>query len=170
MNIRLAKPADIDTVEAIMDDARKYLGSQGLPQWQDGYGPNRAALDDDVKLGRGYVLEIDGAVHGYAAIQHGPDDSYEALANGSWNGPGGPYIVVHRVMIGQAKRGQRIGAAFMNMLAEEARRLGCKDIRIDTHPGNVIMKKVITDSGFVQCGDIMMNIPNGERVAYQRML
>ncbi|MCL2851889.1 MAG: GNAT family N-acetyltransferase [Defluviitaleaceae bacterium] len=170
INLRLATPDDIDTVEAIMDDACKYLGSQGLPQWQNGYGPNRASLDNDVRLGHGYVLEADGAVRGYASLEPGPEDDYEALQNGSWEGPGEKYAVIHRVMVDQAVRGRRIGITILKMLVDEAHRMGFNDIRIDTYPGNTIMKKTVSQAGFTQRGEIMLNIPDGERIAYQILL
>ena len=168
--VRKATSADTDKVEVIMNDARKYLGSQGLPQWQGPYGPNRKALEKDAQHGYGYVLEVDGAVHGYAAIEPGPDADYEALKNGSWEGLAQSYAVIHRVMIGEAMRGRRKGSEFLRLLVEEAIRLGYKDVRIDTHPANAIMKRVVAESGFIQRGDIMMNIPDGERVAFQMLI
>lgn len=170
INIRLATPADTDAVEAIMEDAIKFLGIQGLPQWQGGYGPDRQWLEDDARLGYGYVLEVDGEVHGYAAMEPGIDNDYEALKNGTWEGRGGGYIVIHRVMIGEDMRGRGMGSKFLRMLVDEARRLRYGDIRIDTHPGNVIMKKAIAEAGFVYRGDLILDIPHGERAAYQLLL
>ena len=170
INMRLATPADTDAVEEIMNNAVKYLGIQGLPQWQGGYGPNRARLEDDTRRGYGYVLEVDGSVHGYAAMEPGKDNNYEALKNGAWEGGFEAYIVIHRVMISEAVRGRGMGAKFLRMLVGEAQRLGYGDIRIDTHSGNVIMQKVIANVGFVYRGDIFMNIPHGERMAYQLLV
>jgi len=170
LKLRLAAPDDTDIAVNIIEDARKYLGSQGLPQWQDGHGPNRSVLEEDARRSLGYVLEEDGVIRGYAAMQAEVHEPYERLTNGTWEGNHDSYIVIHRVALDPAVRGRGLAVQLLTMLTQEALRLGYRDIRVDTHAGNVIMHKAITRAGFVQRGDIMMNIPNGERVAYQLLL
>ena len=170
ISLRQATPDDTDTVENIMEDARGYLKSQGLPQWQGVHGPNRAELERDAQLGYGYVLEIDGEVQGYSALEPGPDDAFKNLRDGVWEGTTEKYVIIHRVMIAKGSRGKKMGTALLNVMTDEARRLGYKDVRIDTHPGNAIMQRVITEAGFKKSGDIMMNMPHGERIAYQKLI
>ena len=47
--------------------------------------------------------------------------------------------------------------------------IGKKSLRIDTHEGNVVMRKMLEKHSFVHCGTIYLE--NGDaRVAYEKML
>jgi RimJ/RimL family protein N-acetyltransferase len=55
----------------------------------------------------------------------------------------------------------------MRGLIETAEGIGYRDIRIDTHPLNEIMQKVILRAGFIYRGMVEFAIPDGKRRAYQ---
>ena len=167
--IRVAAPDDLEHIVAIIESGRAYLKAQGLPQWQNGYGPNRTEAASDMERGRGYVLEIAGRAGGYASLIPGPEGS-PALFEGAWAGAGEHYTTIHRVALESAVRGAGLSAAFLEGLIQAAQALGYQDIRIDTHPENVIMQKVIIKTGFQYRGVMQLPIPEGERWAYQLLL
>jgi len=168
LNLRLATPADTSTAAKIVEDGRIYLASQGLPQWQDGYGPDCNVIESDAANSNGYILELDGKVCGYSALITDVNLAYDNL--GTWEGSSPHYISITRVALNPNVRGRGLCASLLSLLIDEARRLGCTDIRIDTHPGNVIMQKAIIRAGFTLRGNIKLDIPNGERIAYQLLI
>lgn len=166
-NIRKATNKDIQRIMEIISSAKEFLKEQGLPQWQDGNGPDEPAIAADIAKGEGYLLENNGCVAGYAALVGGIEESYKNIAGGAWEDKYGSYLTIHRVALDPIVRGQKLSAFLMSGLIEEAKQLGYHDIRIDTHPGNKIMQKVILNAGFVYIGMIELPFVNGERQAYQ---
>ena len=57
----------------------------------------------------------------------------------------------------------------MAYLAELAREQGKLSLRIDTHEGNLAMRKMLAKNGFVYCGVIYL-AGGDKRVAYERIL
>ena len=57
----------------------------------------------------------------------------------------------------------------MTYLAELARGKGKLSLRIDTHEGNLAMRKMLAKNGFVYCGVIYL-AGGDKRVAYERIL
>jgi GNAT superfamily N-acetyltransferase len=167
INFRLAKPADLDAIDEVFASGRAFLREAGLSQWQNGYGPTRFVAEKDIVNGEGYVLIIAENVHGYAALTKGIDECYTAITGGAWDSSHATYVSVHRVAIHHRQRGQGLAKHLMDGLKTTAVALGFKDVRIDTHSGNTIMKKVIENAGFVYRGMVCFPIPNGERMAYQ---
>ena len=66
-------------------------------------------------------------------------------------------------------RGRGIAGEIINYATATARSLGRKGLRIDTHRGNVVMRKMLEKQGFSHCGTIYLE--NGdERVAYEKII
>ena len=170
MFIRRAVDADLASILAIIRQAREYLAAQGLPQWQGGHGPDRAAVERDLADGEGYVLVTEGAICGYAALTSAPDENYAGITEGQWAEGEDRYASIHRVAIAPTLRGKGLSKQFLHDLVTAAGVLGYRDIRIDTHPQNQIMEKVIFHTGFAYKGMIRLPIPHGERRAYQLLL
>ena len=167
--VRVAVPGDLESIVAIIESGRQYLKTQGLPQWQNGYGPNREEAAKDIERGCGYVLEVAGRPCGYASLIPGPEGS-PPLAEGAWSRDGGHYTTIHRVALEASVRGSGLAATFLKGLIRAAHALGYQDIRIDTHPENVIMQKVTCKAGFTYRGVMQLRIPEGARWAYQLLL
>jgi len=167
MNIRTAKTNDIEKILSVLESGREFLQFQGLSQWQDGYGPSRW-VEEDIANERGYVLvSREDMICGYAALVEGVDECYENIKNGRWDNSHEKYISIHSMAIDADFRGKNLAGAFMRGLIETAEIMGYRDIRIDTHPLNEIMQKVILRAGFVYRGIVEFNIPDGKRKGYQ---
>ena len=174
MNIRKTTPTDIDAVMAIIEEARGTIAALGIDQWQNG-SPNRAMIEEDIALGQGYCVEAEGAVIGTFALLENGEPTYDPICDGEWQTPDhrkdgtAAYLAIHRVAISVACRGSGISTAIINHAADTARRLGRGSLRIDTHRGNVVMRRMLEKHGFVHCGTIYLQ--NGdERVAYEKVL
>lgn len=178
MHIRKTNAADLDAVMKIIEEARCTIAALGIDQWQNG-SPNRAMLAEDIALGQGRCVILDGAegdsiVGTFALIEAG-EPTYDVIEEGQWltsdrDGEGNwAYLAIHRVAISVANRGSGISTAILEYAAEVARGLGRRSLRIDTHRGNVVMRRMLEKHGFVHCGTI--HLQNGDpRVAYERLL
>jgi GNAT superfamily N-acetyltransferase len=175
MNIRTTTPKDIDAVMTVIEEARTTIAALGINQWQNG-SPNRVMITEDMALGQGRVVTDDeGAVIGTFALIYTGEPTYQTVYDGGWrtsdlDADGSiAYIAIHRVAVSVAHRGSGISTAIIAYAEEFARILGKSSLRIDTHEGNVIMRRMLEKHGFVACGTIFLQ--NGDpRVAYEKIL
>ena len=168
-SFRPARPDDLEQILNVIESGRLYLKAQGLAQWQDGNGPARTDIVSDIQSGYAYVLTLGGAVLGYACLIPGPDGSPEP-SEGGWDPRYDQYAAIHRVAIGEGGRGRGLSGRLLQEMLAAGWAQGYRDIRIDTHPGNVIMQRVISGVGFTHIGTLELPIPEGERLAYQILL
>jgi GNAT superfamily N-acetyltransferase len=166
INIRRAKANDIEKILAVLESGRVFLQSQGLSQWQGGHGPSQR-VEKEIANNWGYVFVLQEDICGYAALVEGVDECYTNIKEGCWDSSCEKYISIHGVAICDEFRGKGFAGLFMRQLIETVQGMGYCDIRIDTHPLNEIMQKVILRAGFVYRGMVEFNIPDGERRAYQ---
>ena len=175
MQIRTTTPRDLDAIMTIIEEARTTIAALGIDQWQNGT-PNRAMITEDMALGQGRVVTDDsGAVIGTFAILYTGEPTYETIYDGAWLAPdldrdgGIAYIAIHRVAISLSRRGSGVSTAIISYAEEFARILGKTSLRIDTHEGNVVMRRMLEKHGFVHCGTIYLK--NGDkRLAYEKVL
>ena len=169
MTIRLTKYADIDALLALFDEARTTIATLGIDQWQNGY-PSRTVVEEDVARGRSFcVTDGERLVATFVVLEDG-EPTYDRIFDGAWlTGSGRDYLAIHRVAIAVAMRGRGIAPMMLSAVADRARALGRRSLRIDTHRGNVVMRRLLEKNGFVYCGIIYLE--NGdERVAYEKII
>ncbi|MBQ7398059.1 MAG: GNAT family N-acetyltransferase [Clostridia bacterium] len=169
MIIRQANVNDIDALMALFAEARATIAALGIDQWQNGY-PSLAVVSEDVTLNRSYVVEIDGAVVGTFVLILDGEPTYDRIYDGQWGtGDTNCYVAIHRVAVSVARRGSGISTAIINYAAEVACSMGRASLRIDTHRGNAVMRRMLEKHGFAHCGSIYLE--NGDhRVAYEKIL
>lgn len=161
MTVRPATSADLAAMLAVYAAARAFMAAHGNPhQWGDDGYPARALLEEDIALGRSYVVQGEGgAVHGTFMFAPGPDPTYAVIEEGAWIDDG-PYGVIHRI----ASDGQ-VRGLLSTAVAFCAQRCPC--LRIDTHRDNAVMQRALAKCGFVRCG--VIRLENGDpRIAYHR--
>lgn len=170
--IRRATAEDLDAIMSIIEEARRTIAALGIDQWQSG-SPNRAMIQEDIALGRSYCAVEEGVVIGTFALIHDGEPTYDRIYNGAWLTPDEgdipAYLAIHRVAIAVSKRGSGVSSAMIAYAVDQALGLGRVSLRIDTHRGNVIMRRMLEKHGFVHCGVIYLQTGE-ERVAYERCL
>ena len=167
MIIRKTENHEIDSVMPIFDEARGTMAKLGIDQWQDGY-PTRDIIEN---LSRSYVVEIDGEICGTYVLQEGGDKNYDVIESGEWltGNDSRAYLAIHRVAIAVKTRGCGIAERIMSYAADFARERALTSLRIDTHEGNVVMRRMLEKNKFTYCGIIFLE--NGDaRVAYERKI
>ena len=167
MTIRLAEKRDIDRIMQIIGDARESIGRLGIDQWQYGY-PTRDIVKEDIMLERSFVvLENDEICATFALMFHG-EPTYKKIYCGAWLSDG-EYLALHRIAINSAFRGKGIAEKIVMFLCEYANENGYSSIRVDTHQGNLPMRRMLEKNGFEYCGTIRL-LDGQERVAYEKLV
>ncbi|MGI6013260.1 MAG: GNAT family N-acetyltransferase [Oscillospiraceae bacterium] len=159
MEIRVAERRDMIAILAIYEIARNYMRENGNPfQWGDSH-PSAEMVEEDIALGRSYVLiGNDGNVHGVFVFIIGEDPTYHTIYEGQWLNDD-TYGVIHRI----ASDGKQKGL-FANAIS--FCKENCRNVRIDTHADNRTMQHLIEKNGFQRCGVIYIE-DGSSRIAYQ---
>ena len=169
MEIRKTCGSDIDSLMEIFCEARRTIATLGIDQWQNGY-PSTSVVEEDVARGRSFCVEHEGRVCGtFVLVDREP--TYDVIQDGHWltGDDSRDYIAMHRVAVPVAMRGQGVPRLMIDFAAELARHSGKRSIRIDTHHGNVVMRRMLEKNGFSYCGVIYLE--NGDaRVAYEKII
>ncbi len=170
LEIRKNTAADFDSLIPIFDEARQTIAALGIDQWQNGY-PNRAVILSDVEKSQSYCVLVDGVICGTFALIEDGEPTYNKIFDGEWRTGDGrdQYFAIHRVAISVKCRGKGISTEMINYCVEKAKEANKSSLRIDTHRGNIVMRKMLEKHGFVHCGTIYLE-SGDERVAYERMI
>ena len=167
--IRKSRLADIPNIMEIFDEARASIKALDIDQWQNGY-PHSEVVAHDIDLGYSRAVELHGEIVATFAVIDDGEPTYDRIYNGDWlTGDSESYIAIHRVAILISCRGQGIAGKIIEYAADTARGLSKGSIRIDTHRGNVVMRKMLEKNGFSHCGTIYL-ADGDERVAYERLI
>ena len=167
MIIRLAEKKDIDQIMQIIADARESIGRLGIDQWQYGY-PTRDIVKEDIMLERSFVVVENGEICAtFALMLHG-EPTYKKIYCGAWIGEG-EYLALHRIAIKSANRGKGIAEGIIEFLSKYSNENGYSSVRVDTHEGNIPMRKMLEKNGFEYCGTIHL-LDGQERVAYEKLV
>ncbi len=167
--IRKAILNDLDALMPIFDEARGTIAALGIDQWQNGY-PSRDVIADDISLARSYVVERGEIVGTFVIVDDG-EPTYHKIDNGHWltGDENCRYIALHRVAVAVKHRGSGVPSEMMDFAAGYAKTHGCLSLRIDTHEGNVVMRRMLEKQGFRLCGVIYLQ-SGAARVAYEKVL
>ena len=165
MIIRFAEKKDIDRIMQIIADARESIGRLGIGQWQYGY-PTRDIVKEDIMLERSFVvIENDEICATFALMLHG-EPTYKKIYCGAWISDG-EYLALHRIAIESSYKGKGIAEQIVKFICNFADERGYSSVRVDTHQGNIPMRKMLEKNGFEYCGTIHL-LDGQERVAYER--
>lgn len=66
--LRKAEPSDLPDILAIIEDGRRTLQKSGIPQWQNGDGPNQEILAKDIDQQTCYILMVEDALAGVGVL------------------------------------------------------------------------------------------------------
>lgn len=164
--IRPSTKLDLDVIMCILGEARETMGRLGIDQWQYGY-PSRDIIKEDMGYGRSYVVEDEQGICAVFSLIEDGEPTYRKIYSGQWLCEDRPYLALHRIAIRVNKRGTGISGQIINYIADKARREKYATIRVDTHHGNIPMRKMLEKNGFLYTG--IVYLANGEeRVAYEK--
>lgn len=170
IKIKVATFNDLPVVMRIFDQAKRFLKENKIPQWQDGT-PNEETFSEDIKSQELFLLVNDSDILGIAALKLGPDPFYDEIREGEWLSDA-PYYVIHRFAMAQEARGKQLSETFIQKMLEIVKHQSIAHVRIDTHPRNMAMQRVIEKVGFQYCGivDVTLEQSDPTRKAYELKL
>lgn len=179
--VRVATPADYPAVIEVFHSAKDALKLIGIDQWQLGV-PSTQHFEADIAAHKGRVCEVDGNIAAYCALSDTPSTFYPQVAGPGWTYPEAPYIQVNRLAVHQNYARQGLAGKLLGFALAEAQRINHQQsletdnssliapwhVRLDTHPGNVRMHRLLENLGFTRVGTVNYPMP-GEttRVCYE---
>ncbi len=174
MEIRKTETSDLDRIMLLFDMARATMKALGIDQWQDGY-PYRENIEEDINNGESYVVTDGGEIVATFMLMKRNEPTYDIVYDGKWLDDGEKYATVHRITVAPdmreraaSREGQTpVSKVIMDYAKAYARKNGLTSgVKIDTHKGNIAMRKMLEKNGFVHCGSILLE-DGKERVGYQ---
>lgn len=161
MTIRPATIGDLPRLMEIYREARETMLSCGnVNQWKPGH-PSEELIRNDIENGYCRAVEDRGGIIGAFAFIPGADPTYRIIEGGRWVDDCRPYSTIHRLAGAKASHG--VAKACFDWCWEQRRNL-----RVDTHEDNIIMRRCIEKSGFTYCGIIHLK-DGAPRIAYQKI-
>ena len=169
MKIQLSTFEDIPAIIAIINDAKEYLASQKIDQWQNGY-PNTDQVANDIKKNESYVVVNDeNEVIATAMFTTNPEPTYKII-DGNWNiDENEKYGVVHRMAIKKEFRKFGLATFMFHEFHMQLLEKNIKSLKIDTHEKNLGMQALIKKIGYTYCGIIYTNY-HAKRVAFEKVI
>ena len=170
MELILAKQEHLPALCAMTEAAKAQLKGLDVDQWQKGY-PNEAVWVSDIEKQISWVTVENGEVLGAFMFQTAPEDSY-AKIDGAWL-TGGAYASLHRVCVAEDRKGTGVVGELFRHGFELAKQAGLSAVRIDTHEGNLPMRRALEKAGFTFCGRITLigGSEDGDpRLAFEKIL
>ena len=169
MRLQLSKTSDIQSIIKIINDAKIYLKSQEIDQWQNGY-PNKKQIEKDIADNESYVLINDtNQVIATSMFTLRPEPTYKAI-DGKWKiKETEKYGVIHRLAIDKNHRNKGIASYILNDFHQQLNKKNIRSLKIDTHEDNHEMQHLIKKLGYVYCGNIFTEY-NAIRFAFEKVI
>ncbi len=161
-SIRNSTLNDIKIIMELIEYGKQKMRESGnMNQWTNG-DPNESIIKNDIENNNSYIIELDNEPIGTFAFVLGPDPTYLKIYEGKWINEDNNYYVIHR--ISSKPKGKGIMKEILKFCFSKT-----KNIRIDTHRDNKIMRHILEKEGFKYCGIIYLE-DGAERFAYQKIL
>lgn len=167
LSTRLATPADLQAILAIIRRVVPLMQANGNQQWSADY-PNEAVFQADIQQQQLWVADLDGTVAGVAALTNNAQDPEYAQAD--WD-PTTPAVVTHRLAVDPAAQGHGIAAVLLQQAEVLAREWGLNTLRVDTNSENAATQRLFPKLGYRFAGEITLAFRPGLRFfCYEKTL
>lgn len=148
VTFRKAAASDIDAVTAIYDAIHtEEEAGRTTTGWKRGIYPVRATAEAALTRGDLFVAEVDGRVAAAAVLNQIQVDVY-AGAPWEFEAPDEEIFVMHTLVVDPAAGGHGLGRAFETFYEQEAKRQGCRYLRIDTNARNTRARRLYHSLGY----------------------
>jgi GNAT superfamily N-acetyltransferase len=141
--VRLATPADRETIQEILEDARRWIAEQGHVQWKFPFGFD-------------WIDEKQANDEFYVAAQRGVTVAVLRLL---WSDPvfwgerdDGTAVYVHSLAVRRNLAGQGVGRQLLGWAESEARVNGRRLLRLDCALSNPALFRYYERAGFTPVG------------------
>ena len=168
MKIQLSTLNDIPTIIEIIEDAKIYLASLNIDQWQNGY-PNAEQVENDIKKGESYVvLNDENQIIATSMFTTNKEPTYKII-DGTWLvNEHEKYGVIHRMAIKKEFRKFGLATFLFQEFHLQLIEKNIKSLKIDTHEDNLGMQSLIKKLGYKYCGIIYTSYGD-KRLAFEKV-
>lgn len=169
MRLQLSTSSNIHNILQIINDAKVYLKSKDIDQWQNGY-PNQTQIEQDIANNESYVLINDeNQVIATSMFSIRPEPTYK-LIDGEWKiKESEKYGVIHRLAIDKNYRKKGIASHVLKEFHQKLMKQQIRSLKIDTHEDNHEMQYLVRKLGYVYCGIIFTEY-NAKRFAFEKVI
>ena len=170
MKIRRSTLNDVAQIMVIINDAKTYLASQNIDQWQNGY-PNAEQVENDIEKGESFVVvNDDDTIMATSMFTLRKEPTYKEILEGNWLiSEDKVYGVVHRMAIKKEYRKLGLATFLFDEFHQQLKNQNIKSLKIDTHENNVGMQSLIKKLGYKYCGIIYTSY-NAKRLAFEKVI
>jgi len=159
---------DIPAIMKIIADAKQYLASLSIDQWQDGY-PTIEQIELDIKNEDSYLVYDDNKIIGTTVFSINGEPTYNKI-EGEWlTKKDEQYGVIHRLAVDNDYRSLGLAKFVFQQCENILLNQGIKSMRIDTHKDNKGMQGLLNKLGYQYCGVITL-IGGDKRLAYEKLM
>lgn len=142
------------------------MRAAGNLQWDSSY-PSPEVFERDAENGQMWLAEVDGIIAGVAALTTEQSPEY---ADVGWD-ISEPAMVVHRLAVDPAFRGNGVATALMLQAEIVAKGLAIDVLRVDTNTENKATQKLFPKLGYSFAGEIGLQFRPGLRfLCYEKRL
>ena len=166
LTARRATLADVPAILALVRRVVPLMHASGNFQWTEDY-PNEAVFTADITQNHLWVVELDNAVAGVAALTTDQDAEY---AQADWDVTE-PALVTHRVAVDPAAQGRGVALVLMAQAEKQAIAQGLHVLRVDTNSENTATQRLFPKLGYRFAGEIGLAFRPGLRFfCYEKRL
>lgn len=158
--IREAVFDDLEVIASLAKVVRSDMVSKGLNQWVGDY-PNIDNFRSDLEKGGLFVFIEEEKIVGSCSILKENDIAYKEVV---WNGKNA--LVIHRILIDPRYQGKGFGKEMINFAFKKTVNEGYDSLKIDTHPDNIKMQKMLKSLSF----DFRGYLASINRLAYEKLV
>lgn len=169
MRIQLATLSDIPKIMEIINDAKIYLASLDIDQWQNGY-PNAEQIENDIKNAESYVvLDDTNTIIATTMFSTKGEPTYKII-EGAWMiDENEQYGVIHRLATGKNYRKSGIAQVVFEHFHAYLQQQNIQSLKIDTHEENLGMQSLVKKLGYQYCGIIYTSYGD-KRLAFEKVI
>ncbi|PQJ81810.1 GNAT family N-acetyltransferase [Polaribacter glomeratus] len=169
MKIQLSTLKNVPKILEIIEDARAYLASQNIDQWQNGY-PNAEQIENDILNGESFiVINDENKIMATSMFTTNKEPTYKII-EGNWIVEENEvYGVIHRMAIKKEFRKFGLATLLFDEFHLQLLEKNIKSLKIDTHEDNIGMQSLIKKLGYKYCGIIYTNYGD-KRLAFEKVI
>ncbi|MEU6669550.1 GNAT family N-acetyltransferase [Streptomyces sp. NPDC046727] len=138
--IQAARPGDLEQVEALWMEARRWLAGRGLDQWQ--YPPRRWRWVEAIEAGDCHLVLRAGRPVATITVDERADPEWWSADDPS------SALYVHDLAVSRAVAGQALGARLLDWASALAARRGKRWLRLDAWKTNGPLHRYYLEQGF----------------------
>ena len=152
--LRQGSVADVPAAQALIAEARHWLHSRAIDQWQD------AIPDDTIRRNANRCeLFVVRSGEGITAMVTVLDSDFD-----TWGDQQTPALYVHRLVVAQSQRGSGCGQAILQWVAARAVAAEKSLVRLDCAADNPGLRRFYEMQGFRHVLDVAVRAPTSGRL------